>query len=197
MPEKNDQKLIKQYLKGDKKSLEILVKKYLRPIHNFVWQYVRNKQDAEEITQEVFVKTWRNLKKFDRTKNFKTWIFAIAKNAAIDFIRKKKTLPFSDFSAYGGSAFGGENADGKNFLAEKLIDPSPLPAEVCERASSIKTLNSKIEQLSLNYRQVLKLHHDNQLTFEEIAESLGKPINTVKSWHRRAVIQLKKLFIKP
>lgn len=184
MPEKNEIKLINRYLEGDKKSLEVLIKKYLQPVHNFVRQYVRNEQDAEEITQEVFVKTWRNLKKFDQTKNFKTWIFSIAKNAAIDFIRKKKTVPFSDF----------ENKRGENALTENLVSLAPLPAEICERADNINALNAKIEQLSPNHQQVLKLHHDNQLTFEEIAESLGKSLNTVKSWHRRAIIQLKKLF---
>jgi len=206
MIEEIDKNLIARCLKGDEKSLEILIKKYLRPVHNFVRQYVGNESDAEEITQEAFVKAWRNLKKFNprmsrfailrgkQQKNpaphrtcsgagFKTWIFCIAKNTAIDFIRKKKAAPFSDF----------ENEKGENAITENLIDLTPLPAEACERADNVKILNAKMKRLSPNYRQVLKLYHYNQLSFKEIAESLGKPLNTVKSWHRRAIILLKKI----
>ena len=87
----SDEQLINNYLKGDEKSLEILIHRYLKPIYNFVYRYVNNKQEAEDVTQEVFVKTWRNLKKFKRNKSFKTWIFSIAKNTAIDSFKKKKT----------------------------------------------------------------------------------------------------------
>jgi len=64
----SDRKLIADYLKGDEKSLEILIQQYLKPIYNFVYRYAGNAQDAEDITQDVFVKVWRNLKKFDRQK---------------------------------------------------------------------------------------------------------------------------------
>lgn len=67
-----DLKLINQYLKGNKGSLKILIQKYLKPIFNFVFTYVGNTQDCEDITQEVFVKAWSNLKKFDKKKSFKT-----------------------------------------------------------------------------------------------------------------------------
>ena len=67
-----DLKLVNQYLKGDKESLKILIQKYLKPIFNFVFTYVGNIQDCEDITQEVFVKVWSNLKKFDKNKSFKT-----------------------------------------------------------------------------------------------------------------------------
>lgn len=191
----NDKQLIINHLKGDEKSLEILIQRYLKPIYGFVWRYVGNGRDAEDITQEVFVKVWRNLKKFDprrshfatlrgrQNKSFKTWIFSIAKNTCVDFLRKKKTLPFSEF----------ENEEGKNTLAETLVDPTLLPAEIFERTSIAQTLNTTIQRLSPKYRSVLTLRYNNQLTFREIAESLGKPLQTVKSWHRRALAALKKL----
>ena len=84
-----DKKLIQQYLKGDEKSLEILVVKYLKLIYSFVYKNVGNPAEAEDITQEVFIKVWKNMKKFDQNKSFRPWIFQIAKNTSIDFLRKK------------------------------------------------------------------------------------------------------------
>jgi len=94
MPEISDKKLIKQYLHGDEKSLGFLIKRYLKPIYNFVYRYVSEAASAEDITQETFVKVWKNLNKFDQRKHFKTWIFCLAKNTAIDFLRKKKEIHF-------------------------------------------------------------------------------------------------------
>ena len=69
MVTESDEQLIFNYLKGDEKSLEILIKKYLKAIYNFVYRYVENSQEAEDITQETFVKAWRNLKKFNPQKS--------------------------------------------------------------------------------------------------------------------------------
>lgn len=180
---KSDQELISICLNGDSESLEILIRSYLKPIYSFVYRYVGNSQDAEDITQEVFVKVWRNLKKFDQNKSFKTWVFAIAKNTAIDFLKKKKTIPFSEF----------ENEEGGNLITDTLADPSPLPQELLEKASMAQMLNLAMEKLSPKYRMVLFLRYNDHFNFREIAESLGEPLNTIKSRHRRALVILKKL----
>lgn len=182
-----DEQLVTNYLKGDEESPEILIKRYLKPIYSFVYRYVSNEQEAEDITQEVFVKTWRNLKKFDRKKKFKTWIFSIAKNACIDVLRKKKTIPFSKF----------DTEEGGNLLMDTLADPSPLPQELLERAGMTQILTSAVDKLSLKYRMVLFLRYNDHFTFREIAESLGESLNTVKSRHRRALVMLKKLIVEP
>jgi len=181
----NDEQLIVEYLVGNEKSLEILIKRYLKPIYSFAYRYVGNSQDAEDITQEVFVKIWRNLEKFDQQKSFKTWIFSIAKNTSIDCLRKKRAIPFSNF----------ENQEGENLLTEKLADPSPLPNEIFERAGIAQMLNSAIQQLSPKYRMVLFFRYNDHFNFREIAEALGEPLNTIKSRHRRALILLKKLVL--
>lgn len=182
----NEQILIKKYFSGDEKSLEILISSYLKPIYNFVYRYLNNKQDAEDITQEVFVKMWRNLKKFDQRRIFKTWIFSIAKNTMIDFLRKKKMILFSEF----------ENEEKKNKLTETIADPAPPPDEILNRTYITEMLNKAIKQLSLKYRLVLFLRYNDHFNFREIAEVLGEPLHTVKSRHRRALIQLKKLLTK-
>ena len=179
---RSDQQLILDYLKGDERAFEILIKRYLKPIYSFSYRYVGNSQDAEDITQEVFVKAWRNLKKFDQQKSFKTWIFSIAKNSSIDFFRKKKILPFSAF----------ENAEGNNFIIDTLVDTKPIPDELFEQASIVDMLSSAMEKLSLKYRIVLSLRYNDHFNFREIAEILEESIDTIKTRHRRGITILRK-----
>ncbi|MFH1423500.1 MAG: sigma-70 family RNA polymerase sigma factor [Candidatus Nealsonbacteria bacterium] len=171
----SDQQLITNYFAGDDEALEVLIKRYLKPIFGFTYRYVGNYQEAEDITQEVFIKVWRNLKKFDRNRSFKTWIFAIAKNTAFDHLKKKKAIPFSNF----------ENEKGENSLINKLADFIIPPKE--------PLLGMAVEKLPSKYRTTLSLHYNDQFTFREIAETIGESINTVKSRHRRGISLLKKL----
>jgi RNA polymerase sigma-70 factor (ECF subfamily) len=129
------------------------------------------------------LKVWKNLKKFDPQRSFKTWIFSIAKNASIDFLKKKKVLPFSAF----------ENEEGENVLTETLADPSPLPDEIVARVDAGEKLRQAMELLIPKYRTVLYLRYNDPFTFREIAETLDEPLHTIKSRHRRALIVLKKL----
>lgn len=182
----NDEQLVTNYLKGDEKSLEVLIQQYLRPIYSFICRYIGDVQEAEDITQKVFVRMWQNIRKFDRQKNFKTWIFSIAKNASIDFLKKKKDIPFSEF----------DTLNGENIFVNTIVDNSPLPQEVIEQNDKKETLAAVIEKLSMPYRTILYLRYNDYFKFREIAEILGEPLNTVKSRHRRALIQLKKILPK-
>ncbi len=177
-----DEQLIAVYLKGDEKALEILIKRYLKPIYSFAYRHVGDSCNAEDITQEVFIKAWRHLKKFDKNKKFKTWIFSIAKNTCIDFLRKKKTVSFSKF----------ENEKGENIFIKTLIDPLSLPNKIFEQIDAAGFLQSAIERLLPKYQLVLSLYYNDNLNFREIAEKLKEPLDTIKSRHRRALIMLKK-----
>lgn len=172
-----DEQLIKDYLSGDEKSLEILIKQYLKPIYGFVYKYIRNVQESEDITQDVFVKVWRHLKRFDRKKSFKTWIFSIAKNTCIDWIRKKKTMLLDDK------------------FAETLINQAPLASENLEKTDIFQVLVSAMDNLLPKYQTVLSLRYNDNLNFREIAVILKESINTIKSRHRRALNMLKKNLI--
>jgi RNA polymerase sigma-70 factor (ECF subfamily) len=183
MAEINDTNLVEQYLKGDEKALELLIKKYLKPVYGFAFRYAGNAADADDIAQEVFVKVWRNIKKFDQQKSFKTWIFTIAKNTAIDLLKKKKVIPFSTF----------EDENGYNFIADNLASQSLSPAQEAEKKETAGFVSSVIQQLSLSYQKIISLRHDKDLSFQEIADFLGEPINTVKSRYRRAIIAAKKI----
>lgn len=177
----SDEQLVTKYLKGDEKAFEILIKRYLKPIFNFAFRFVGNSEDAQDVTQEVFIKVWRHLKKFDKNKKFKTWIFTIAKNTCLDWLRKKQIIPFSELK------YSGDN----KFFIENIPDNHSLLNGLLERMDLENFLNKALEKLSPEYRMVLFLRYNNQLRFREIAEILEKPLNTVKSYHQRALILLR------
>lgn len=182
MSDVSDEKLIAQYLAGDEESLRVLFKQYLKPIYNFVCYYLNDSTEAEDVVQEVFIKVWKNLKKFKQNKKFKAWIFSIAKNACFDALRKKKEIVFSEFETESG-----------NVLADSLVDEAPLPSEIFERQEISQILASAIEKLPLKYRTVLLLHYNDHFDIKEIAELLDKPSETIKSRHYRGIVLLRKI----
>ena len=166
--------------------MEELVKQYLKPIYGFVFYYAKNRADAEDLTQEVFLRVWKNFKKIDPEKNLKAWLFRIAKNTALDWLKKKKAVPFSNF----------EDAEGDNPVLDQLTDPAPLPDELFARADLAEQLNAALAKLPENQREVLTLYYLGQLNLPEIAESLKQPLNTIKSRHRRGLIALRQYLTK-
>ncbi|MFH1111944.1 MAG: sigma-70 family RNA polymerase sigma factor [Patescibacteria group bacterium] len=182
MSDDSDIQLIINYLKGDDKSLEVLISRYLKPIYGFVYRFTNNIQDTDDITQEVFVKVWKNLKKFDQTKNFKTWLFTIAKNTAIDWLRRHRDIVFSDLI---------KTEDGES-LENNIIDDAPLPSEIFERQHLAQELNLVVGKLPAIYQTVLSLYYKEEFTLQEVSEILGESVNTVKSRHWRAIKALRK-----
>lgn len=174
----DDKNLIQQYLKGDEKALEILIKKYLKPIYSFVYKNVGDAAQAEDITQEVFVKVWKNMKRFDQKKSFKPWIFQIAKNTSIDFLRKKKSIPFSKF----------ENEKGQNVLMESLSAESE---NLIENLDDKNVVAFVMKNLNDKEQKIITLRHSDGLSFKEIADVLKESINTVKSRYRRALVNIR------
>jgi RNA polymerase sigma-70 factor (ECF subfamily) len=174
-----DKELIEKYLKGDEKALEILISKYLKPIYNFIFSYVQNQQDAEDLTQETFLKMWRNLKKFKKEKNFENWLFTIAKNTCFDFLRKKRK----------NLILNAENL-------EIVADLAPSLLEKLEKESLLEKLKKEIENLPFKMKEVINLHYNFGLNFREISEILGEPMNTVKSRHKRAISKLKRSILR-
>ena len=186
MTTRTDEQLVGDYLAGDRAALRFLVERYLSHIYNFIYRYVGHSAEAEDLSQEVFIKCWQHLKSFDPQKKFKTWLFTIAKNTALDWLKKKKTLNFSDLI----------NPEGENPLLDNLTDPAPLPDEILAQADIALELNSALSQLPAHYRQVLELYYHEEFNLREIAEILAAPIDTVKSRHRRALIYLRQLLVK-
>ena len=174
-----DKNLIQQYLKGDKQLFDVLVARYLKMIYSFVYKNVGSEAEAEDITQEVFIKVWKNMKKFDQNRNFKPWVYQIAKNTSIDFLRKKKTIPFSRF----------ENEKGQNVLSENI---AAKPANIIENLSDKKVLLAAMAGLTEKEQKIINFRHNDGMSFKEIAEAFKESINTVKSRYRRTLSNLKK-----
>ncbi len=169
-----DEQLVIKYLKGDEKSLERIIYRYLPLIYNFSRRYTGDMDNASDIAQEVFVKVWKNLKKFDTSKNFRTWLFTVAKNTALDWLKKRNAMPFS-------------------LLLEDVADSEQVSIiDKFYKKSLSQNLLSAIEKLPLKYSSVINLYHKDGFNFREIASFLNESINTIKSRYRRGLIMLKK-----
>lgn len=184
---RTDEQLAAGAVHGDRAALGILIQRYLTLVYRFAYRIVGNAYDAEDIAQETFVKVWKHLKRFDERKSFKTWMLSIAKNTALDFLKKKKAVPFSSLV----------DGEGGHAPIEEVADSEMLPSELFDRADLVSFFAAVFAKLSPHYRVVLTLHYNEQLSFREIGEVLGEPLHTVKSRHRRAIIALRALCIAP
>lgn len=182
--EKDDRQLTTEFLAGSDEAFEELVNRHLKAIYNFLYQFTQDRDSLDDLTQETFIKVWKNIKKFDPEKNFRTWLYAIAKNTAYDFLKKKKTIPFSFF----------ENSEGESPL-ENLPEKNFLPDEILARQDLEKELGKKLQQLPDNYRIILLMRYKDDFSLQEISEILNLSYNTVKSQHTRALLALKKNLI--
>jgi RNA polymerase sigma-70 factor, ECF subfamily len=180
-----DAQLVIDSLKGEQNAFAEIVNRHLSGVYKFSYRYVRDAADADDIAQETFVRAWKNLKKFDTSKNLKTWLFTIAKNASLDLLKKKKPLAFSKIT------------DAESEL-ESFLAPYIASGELPEAAVDAKFLKGDIDEalakLPPAYRAVLALRYNDHLKFREIAATLGEPIDTVKSKHRRGLALLKNIW---
>ena len=172
-----DGQLIKKAAQGDDAALAELVQRYLNPVYGFAYRYARNQQDAEDIAQEVFVKVWKNLKKFDASKPFQPWLYQITKNTCLDWLKKKSVAPLSELET----------------IKNAVVDASPQPDVLADQNLLAAKLTAATNQLSPKYAKVISLYHQQNLNLRQIAQLLQEPLNTVKSRYRRALLLLKKV----
>ncbi|HTX86969.1 MAG TPA: RNA polymerase sigma factor [Candidatus Nanoarchaeia archaeon] len=181
----SDEQLVVEYIKGDEKSLELLIQRYLTRVYQFALKYLRNKEEAEDIAQEVFVKVWKNAHKFKADFKFKTWIYTITKNACLDWLKKKnRPIVFS--------ALDVEKNDWG--FADSLADRTPSALDALQTQEGLKALNFAVEELPPIYRNTVNLRYREDLKFREIAEVLRESVDTIKTRHRRAIKSLKNIF---
>jgi len=175
MEQFSDEKLIILAKKGNEPAFAILVQRYLSLVYNFSFRYVKSTVDAEDITQEVFIKVWKNLKKFDETKIFRPWLYKITKNTSLDWLKKKADKPFATLPEY---------------LVDNLVNKNSLENDIMKRGLQ-EELQQATESLSPTSANIFSLHVKDQLTFSEIATKTKNSINTVKSRYRRALELIK------
>jgi len=180
---KGDEQLIADYLEGNERALDALVDRYLADVYNFSFTLVRDEAVAEDVVQESFVKAWKSIRRFSPGNSFKGWLFSIVRNTAIDWLRKKKEFVFSNF----------ENAKGENPFIDNIPDDMPNADELLGLAEDKERLEEILAELNPQYREVLALRRDSNMTFEEIGKALKRPMHTVKSQYRRGMAALKRL----
>lgn len=183
--EKTDNELVRAVLRGDDGAFAVLLDRHMSGVYRFAYRYLRDEDEASDITQEAFVRAWKNLKKFDASKSFKTWLFAIAKNAALDFIKKKKPLLFSRMS---------DDEEALDAMLSPYLGVPEFPDVAMDRTLARADLDRALDELPPAYRTVLAMRYYDHLKFREIAETLGESIDTVKSKHRRGLMLLRGLF---
>ncbi|MCA1318303.1 RNA polymerase sigma factor [Bacillus tianshenii] len=133
---------------------------------------------AEDLTQDTFVKVYKKLYTFKGDSSVSTWVFSIARNKTIDYIRRKQRLAFFSIGKKG------------------YTDPNPTPVEIVEKGEAVERLYASINQLKLEYREVIILRKIKELTIKETAEVLGWKEEKVKLTTSRAYAALKKLMIE-
>jgi len=176
-----DEQLANLCKEGDDLAFQRLMNRYLNPIYGFIRQYIRGMEDVEDVVQNTFFKAWKNIKRFKADHPFKPWIYTIARNTALDHIKRKKAVTFSEL----------DGEEDEVHFDETLSDTEPIADELFAQAEQRDKLNKVMEVLHPDHRAILIMHYHQEMTFEEISEAIGKPMNTVKSWHRRALIKIK------
>ncbi len=177
----SDNELVARHLEGDTRAFGELVARYMKAVYNFVYLYARNEGDAEDITQDAFMNAWKGLRAFDRSRAFKPWLFSIAKNASLNWLKKKKPVLFGDIAREGGGAD----------FEETIPDEAPLLEEVFEERDLVARVEEAMRELPPEQQAVIVLHHTEELSFREIAEMSEVSLDTVKSRYRRALIALR------
>lgn len=174
----HDWKLIQLALKqGDQKAYAELMGRYKDTIFFMLLKMVKDKDDADDLTIEAFGKAFRNLAQYTPDFAFSTWLFKIATNNCIDFIRRKKDSVSLDRTF--------ENADGDEMSFEPKSD-SLNPEEKVIKKQKIQMMQSVVEKLQPRYRMLVELRYFQEKSYEEIAVELDLPIGTVKAQLFRA-----------
>ena len=162
----------------DEKAYAELMHIYKKPVYHVVLKMVRNPDDAEDLTIEAFAKAFRNLHKFNPEFAFSTWLFRIATNNCIDFIRKNKIKTMSIDS--------GIRTDGGDEIQIDFKDNDLNPQEIAIRNQKIEIMQLVVGKLPPKYQRLVSLRYFDELSYEEIATELKAPLGTVKAQLHRA-----------
>jgi RNA polymerase sigma-70 factor (ECF subfamily) len=164
--------LIERALKGEQTAYDRLMKKYYNLVNNLIFRMIYRKEDVEDLTQEAFIKAFNSLDKFDRQFAFSTWLYKIASNNCIDYLRKKKLSTFSIDKDI--------ESDDDDFKFE-IPDHDTKPDRNILDTERKKVLLDAINGLPDKYKTVILLRHNDEMEYEEIAKKLRLPLGTVKA----------------
>ena len=178
-----DRQLVADALGGDQRAYERLVGKYQIALVRHVGKMVRDSQEVDDLVQEAFVKAFNSLASYSPAYAFSTWLYRIATNHTIDYIRKKKLSTVSIDKPL-------QTGDGE--MRMELPDSTYRPDRAIVTSQRNQILHDAIEQLPPKYHQVIVMRHQEERSYDEIAEVLDLPLGTVKAHIFRARALLNK-----
>ena len=181
------QDIVARAQEGDALAIDSLIRTHSPGIYRFVHRLVRDAEDAEDLTQEVFLRMIRHIGRFDPSYRFETWLYRIARNLCYDRGRKKQRWRFARWSREEAD----EGRDPISQLAE--TDPDALTATLAKETG--ETLDAAVAALRPPYREILVLFHYEDLSYQEIAQILEVPMGTVMNRLYRARQALKKALL--
>lgn len=172
----------------DCKAFDEIVTRYKDGVYNYIWRMISSREDAEDLTQEVFVRAFRAIKSFRRESNLRTWLYRIATNLCVDRYRrvglqKQLIVPLEQNQRYD---------DGEPVTLD-LPDSTYDPHRVYEHTELHAEIHKALARLPGKLRSAVLLFDLEGMTYEEIAESVGCPVGTVKSRIFNARVQLRGL----
>jgi RNA polymerase sigma factor (sigma-70 family) len=169
--------LVRRVQAGDSRAFHDLIKKYQRLVAVIVGRIVRNREDQDELCQEVFIKVYQHIGAYREDASVSTWIGRIAYNTAINHLRRKRTIPFSDL--------------GETYNIENKPAATRSPEQVHEQGVAQDKLERGMAALEPEQRTILALFHVNGMSYNQIGEILQLPAGTVKSQLFRARLALR------
>ena len=169
----SDEQLVAWSLEGRRDAFEQLVRRHQRGLVNHLYRQIGRQEAARDLAQEVFLKVYLSLAGFDPTYRFKTWLYRIASNSAIDSLRKKRPLTCS--------LHPDTRDDRAPGVAAKLAGSEPTPDDVLRLAELQGRLEGAVRELPPAFRQLILLRHRQHCRYDEIARITDLPIGTVKN----------------
>jgi len=186
--ERTDEDLVVETLKCDD-IYAVLIDRYQKKLTRYIQRISSlSNEDAEEILQEIFIKTYKNLNDFDTSLKFSSWIYRIAHNEVISHIQKIKTIPFSSLGQEGIN-------EEQESLAEKIATDTDIEREFDKKIMR-DHITSALGALDKKYRDVLILRFLEEKDYEEISDILQKPIGTVSVLIKRAKEKFKNIVVE-
>ena len=188
MTDRREKELIAKAKQGDMQAFEELILKHEKIVYNVALRMMNHSEDAKDISQEVFLKAYRNIKNFDERSMFSTWLYRITTNTCIDEMRKRKGK--QNYSLEEEL----ENEDGS--MQRQIADEGDTPEESLMRGEEKGEILQALDTLSEEHRVAIILRDVKGLSYEEISEIIELPMGTVKSRISRARNQLKNEILK-
>ena len=172
MTREQEAQIVQRVLQGDVNAFEKLVLEYEKSVYAITQRMTGNAEDAADMTQETFIKAYNSLSSFRGDSKFSVWLYRIATNVCLDFLRSRSRKPTVSLSV--------EDDDGEEVELD-IADESQSPERLLERGLTRDAVRRGLDALSPEYRQILLLREIQGLSYEEIADVLTLEVGTVKS----------------